>query len=59
MWKVRLTFGETFHFCNRIANKINSSAYCVPMEMVCDTRADCPNGADEQFCNGIYQYESE
>jgi Low-density lipoprotein receptor domain class A len=28
--------------------------YCIPLEMVCDKRNDCPNGADEQFCHGIY-----
>lgn len=36
-----------------------SSAFCIPLEMVCDKRDDCPNGADEQFCHGIYQYDTK
>ncbi|CRK92869.1 CLUMA_CG006281, isoform A [Clunio marinus] len=35
------------------------SSFCVPNEMVCDKRADCPNGADEQFCNGIFQRDKK
>lgn len=34
---------------------ILSSTFCVPQELVCDKRNDCPNGADELHCNGLLE----
>lgn len=30
------------------------SSYCIPYELVCDKKKDCPNYADEKHCWGFY-----
>jgi Low-density lipoprotein receptor domain class A len=35
--------------------KCEGSIFCVPMEIVCDSRVDCPDGSDEKYCHGLYK----
>lgn len=49
---------EDPHYCGtsipkQMSFKCGKSAFVIPMEMVCDGRTDCPNGADEFACQTI------
>lgn len=59
VWKVSFLKHKVWIFLNcSFQNCSFSSAYCIPLEMVCDKRADCPNAADEEFCHGFYKYDT-
>jgi hypothetical protein len=49
---------EDTHYCGKtipeeLSFKCGDSEFVIPMEMVCDQRLDCPNGADEMNCKKI------